>query len=714
MPSPAPAPEKVRTIALAGHRSCGKTTLGDALLCVAGVTRQMGNVDDGSSLLDHGPEERRRRMTLGMSFCWLEWQEHLLYLVDTPGVADLSHERSLALHSTDAVLLVVDGSSGIERGTREVMELVQALDLPCLVVVNRVDRIRDLDGLCAELASEIGRRGLVIQRPFQDEEGQLQGVLDNRTREALRFDPEGSGRLSREPVPARYRQAMQRDHDQLVEAVAMTDDALLEAYLESFELPLERIRAGMVAAVRSADLLPVYLAESPMAIGAATLLDAVVELAPSPVVRPMPMGLRDGDGHEGLAAQHIASRLDDSHGLHHMLRVWRGDASGNKNWLNPRNGLQANPRRLYAIRGPRRATARYTGPGAIVASWAPLPTVPGDTWLDRRGVRLLPPPVPAPMVGRVIRPVGESARERMEQALGVLRSLDRGLHIERDPLTGSVVLRGQGETHLARAIGVIRDRLGVDLLVAPVPVHYREVPVGEPVEAMGVHRHMQASEELEFAQCTLRFRPASPEEGVVFVSRVGESVLPARFVSGIEDGVRRALRHGPMARYPVIGVEVACVDGEYNVLRSEVEHFEEAGYRAATAALARCTMAMYEPWLELQVCCPAEMLGAALAEITGHEGRIADLEVGSNEAVVRCECPERVLVGFSRRLRGATAGRGRYTRRAGPLRRLAEGRVAAAVAASPFQDTPGAEQDSGPVPTGGAESIIPVGRRSSA
>jgi elongation factor G len=702
MPQWGSDPDRVHVFALVGHRSSGKTALGDALLRCAAATRTLGRVDDGTSLLDHGEEERRRHMTLGLSFAWVEWQDSLVQFIDTPGVADLSHERDLGLYGADAAVVVVGGSDGVEAGTREVIARARELRIPVMFVVNKADRAMDFAAVLEQLDGAVSGRVVPLQLPFHSDDGSLAGVVDLCPElggvsgvlpgaepgepVALRYATDGTGAWSPEPVPRALVDEAGRRSEALREAVALTDDDLLEQYLEELTLPPARLVAGLAAAVRAGKIVPVVYTAASTVLGVERLLDFAVALLPAATERELPLGLRDRDGDEGFVAQHLATRLDDSGAPFSVLRVWRGRADGKGHWHGVLGEAVARVRRLYGLRGPRRAAPRAVGPGAILATWEPLPSVPGETWRVVSGPAAPAPSPPAPMLETRILPVHPTTPETLAAALARLRPLDPSLAVSENHLTGDVVLRGQGETHLARAIGMLRARLGVSIREVAVPVHYRETPSARVDLVPGVHRRTRGTEVIELGEVLVRLSPRDPSDGIVFISEVDEDVLPARFVAAAEDGILAAMRHGPLGGYPVTGVEVALIGGDYHALRSEEAHFEAAGRRAVEAALAAAGTRVLEPWSDLVVHTDSGTIGSAMAEITTRGGRIGALDVGVASATIRAECPTRALPAFARRLKAVTGGAGRYASTIGPLRPLDPGLVSEAIATSPFSD----------------------------
>jgi elongation factor G len=619
-------------------------------------------------LLDFHPAERRRGMTLEPGFAWMTWRDHLLEMVDTPGSEGLAHRRSLGLSASDAVVVVVGASDGVEYGTERVLEQAREAGLPCLVVVNRAERLADRSVLIAEIEAVANTRVLPLQLPFHDDDGQFAGVVnlleDDGQVRVHRYDSAGSGRFSPEPVPERYWAAAQAAREQIVEAVAMADDELLEAYLEFLELPFERVRQGLARLVAERAVLPLLYTSAALQVGTATLLDAVVDLVPSPLQRVMPIA-RDTDGApvqlqaEGpFLAQMVATALDNDGHPYQVLRVWAGQAPHGGAWVNGATGAKGKIRKLYEIRGPRRAVARNRGPGAMVATWDLLPGRPGATFTAGPRLTLSAPDPEPPMMSLLLSPITRRDEQSLPGAMARLLDLDPSLQLTDD--AEGTLLAGQGQVHLEHALETLRSHLDVQVSASLPPVPYRETPLTQVRRAHGRYRKTEGGLVSQFGECWLELQPQLPERGVSFASAASQERVPERFLGALEEGVVQAAQRGPKG-YPVVGVGVRCVDGQYDMLCSEEEHFRQAGAMAVRSALREAGTELLEPWSMVRITAAAGELGSIISEVRTRRGRILDLEVGERLAELEAHLPYREVRDFAPRLQSLTGGRGRFT-----------------------------------------------------
>lgn len=679
---------QLRTVAWVGHRGVGKTSLADLLCKVTRVTREVGSVEEGSSLLDWRPMERRRKQSLATDAVWLPWRDQVVQVLDTPGTVVLPHERDLAIGAADAVVVVVDGMHGIESGAADALGRIHALDRAGMVVVTKVDRLQcDLEELVARVGRTAGRRAVLLQLPFHDDDGQLAGVVDVLRHQVLRFDPESAG-YSPEPIPGRLRPAVARAKEQLAESVALCDDELLEQYLEDLELPDQVLVSGLADAMAQRGLVPVLLTSTTLRIGAQPVLDALVDWMPAP--GGVPVSVRDFDGSESrlqvdgpFLAQVVAIDRDSEGGTRTLFRVWAGSVPRDGVVTVAATGETAKLRKLYRIRGPRRASAPQVVPGMVVASWEALPVRPGDTLTAGSRVHLPVPAVPPQMMAWAVAG-GDEATTR--EALDELVRCDLGLALHSDEDTGNVLLAAGSEGHLKLAIARLRERTGLALTTRLPPVAYREMPVGavEGIEGLHVREDSDGLVE-EYGRCCLDLAPDTPD-GNCFVDEVDDPEdLPERWRPAIGEGAQLAMKHGPTAGYPVLGARVRLVGGAYDMLQSTDDHFRLAAEKGVRSALQRAGTRLLEPWWRVDVEVPADHVGDLIGDISAHRGRVMGMEVEGDRARLTADCPYRELRTFAGRLQRLTSGRGRFEARPDHYEPLPESLVHEAIAESPFR-----------------------------
>ncbi len=714
-------PARQRVVALAGHRASGKTSLGDLLCKVARVTREVGSVDHRSSLLDWSTEERSAGHSLSIAAAWVPWTPEqdtrpsdgwTIQLLDAPGSDLLAHERELALASSDGGLLVVDGTAGVEHGTQQALEQIQRGDLPAVAVLTKLDRTVDVHAVQNQLHDASPRRAVLVQLPFFDDQGELAGVIDLVKGVVLRFDAEAS--CSTEPIPERCHRVVMRAREALAESVALTDDDLLERYLEDLELPDDALEDGIIQGILSRRLLPILLASVPRRIGGQPILDAVGRWLPSPMTRPRTV--RDSDGalralHVGedgapFVASLVAWGMDAEGAPFQVVRVWSGAPPRNGQLVHSVTGATARVHKWYRLRGPRRSVAAEAGPGALLATWELLPGRPGDSFSD--GERLT---VPVPAAGPAMTAwlLDADDEDALGQAVRDLVATDRGLALLTDETTGGLLLAASSEGHLTLAVRRLRQRSGLEVRTSLPPVAYREVPVHAVAEVEGLHvREDSYGLVEEYGRCRLDLIPQECETSIPVASlqplRFEDEVepeedLPERWRPAIGEGALSALAHGPTAGYPVVGARVKLRGGAYDMLQSTDDHFRLAGENGVRSALERAGTRLLEPWWAVEISLPKDHLGELINDISAHRGRVVGMEVDGDTARLRAHSPYRELRTFSSRLQQLTGGRGAFHAHPDHYEPLPDHLVGEAIAESPYR-TNAKGREATPMPAG--------------
>ena len=651
-----------RTVALAGHRSSGKTSVAEACLLLGGAVRTLGSVQSRTSLLDADDESRRHGATMQPNVAWLPWNDHVIQLVDTPGSLELETARDAAIAGVDAVIVVVDAVSGVELGTRRVLQQCERLQLPVMVVVNKADRLHDVGEVLSALASEVSGVPVPLTLPVAaqtDAEPALAGVIDVIGQRVWRYLDDRSGSHSVEPLP--HGMDIHTYRDRLTEAVALTDDELLDHYLEFLDLPNDRIRAGLANAVQWGGITPVVFVSATECVGVHHLLDTIAVAMPAPMATRVRLTRADGEvvdaSAEGpFAAQVLCKSLDANGAVVTTCRVRSGVARRKGGW---RVAGEKSPRRvnkLYHLRGSRRGLLQEPGPGGLFATWE-LDDIPVGATLSQRGDLSVGPSVrPCNSEGRLLRPATASDARRLPDALNRLCHGDSWLSVDEDPLTGRVVLRGPSQLALSLAVERL-ERLGVTVHSSEVPIAYREVPATVVREISGEHKKVDSDDDIvEYGLVTVDIVPTTPDTPLRLVFDCAEADLPSRFYAAIERGARTAMEVGPRAGYPLTGVQMIVTSGAYNAIFSTEEHLELAAERAVRAAVERAGTNLVEPWLQTTTTVPAATVGAALAVIGAHQGRVIGVTTGVEDTDVTALVPERLLRRMRSKLSSATGG----------------------------------------------------------
>jgi elongation factor G len=651
-----------RTFALIGHAGDGKTSVAEGILHAAGATPTLGRVDDGTSLLDHWPEEKERRHTLTSHVFSFDHDGHAISLVDTPGDANFSGEGQICLAALDAAVLVVSAADGVKVGTDASWRAARRLDLPVVAFVNGMDKERaDLDAALQSLAALEGARPVLVTLPI-GAHAKLEGVIDVLRGVAVRADGES-------PAPADQAEAIRAARDRVAEAVAESDDALIEKYLEEGTLSDEEIAQGVIAGTRSGKIVPVLCGAATTLRGIAPLLRAVGEWLPSPTDRPP----RAAHALEGGAALEIPpdpqapftaivfkTVIDRYAGTLSLMRVCSGTIAHDSAILNASTGVRERLGKLLRIRGAEHAEVPEAGPGDVIAV-AKLKEVKTGHALtaDKKGARLVEIPHPAGSLSYAIRAKVKEEEDKLFTALGRLVEEDPTLHLGRDPATGEFLLTGVGELHIRISIARLKRLYGVEAELRTPKVPYRETVVARAENVEGKLKKQTGGKGM-YAVCYLSLEPRPRGAGLEFVDEIVGGAIPRNLIPAVEKGVLDAAVHGPLAGFPVVDVRVRCIDGKFHSVDSNEMAFKIAGSVGFKAALEKARPTLLEPIMNAEVAVPAESVGDIMGDISGRRGRVQSSEARGGSQVIKAQVPMAEMLEYASALTSLTGGKGAF------------------------------------------------------
>jgi elongation factor G len=657
------SPDKLRNVAVLGHRGCGKTSLVEAMLFAAGATTRRGQVPAGSTVADYEEEEKRRGMSISAALTNARWQGVKVNLLDTPGEPSFHADTLSVLPAVDAVLMVVDATSGVEVQTRRLWARCEELGLPRAVVVNMLDRERaSFDDALAALR-EMAPGCIPLQVPV-GAEGGLTGVVSLVSMTAGTYDGGATGTAG--PVPDEVADAAAAARETLVESVAEADDELIERYLSGEDISTEELIAGIRAGVREGRLFPVVCTAAESGLGADRVLDLVVEALPSPAeARPRTVVGEDG-------AESRLECTEDGPGVAYCFKTLADQFSGRINLLRNLSGVLASDSQaagpggkerigqLFTLQGKEHQGLTAIGPGDIgaVAKLKDLHT--GQVLVTAGPVPSLPRPALPPVVMSFAVTAADGGDEdKLYQSLRRLQDEDPTLDVHRDEQTGDLIVGGLSQLHVEVVGERLLRRFGVGMELHPPHVPYRETITAQAT-AEGKHKK-QTGGRGQFADCWLRVEPAPRGEGFSFHDAVVGGAIPRSYIPAVEKGVREAMRQGELGGYPVVDVAVTVYDGKHHPVDSSEMAFKIAGGLGMKAALAKARPVLLEPIMTVSVTVPKDHVGDVMGDLSGRRGHPLGMESAGDAEVVRAEVPMAEMLSYAPDLRAMTGGRGEYT-----------------------------------------------------
>ncbi len=663
---PSYPPPRIRNVALVGHNGVGKTTLAEALLASTGTVARRGRVEDGTTVCDFEPEEIKRQMSVQLALAPLTVGDVKINLIDTPGFADFFGEVRAALSVADLAVVVVSAVEGIEAQTEAAWDLAGELGLARLVFVNKLDRERaSFDRVLAELVERFGAGIAPLELPL-GEEHDLRGVVDLLTDEAITYD--GDGRYTG-PIPAELAAVEHQVREHLVEGIVLGDDALMERYLDGDVPPTAELEATLATGIVDGVVFPVVCGSATTGVGVDRLASLIAEIGPPPDRRPS-FRVRAGDAEHDVVCDPSGQPLavafktvsDPYVGRISLLRALSGTIRPDTVLANPRTHAEERLHVLELLRGKETEPMPEVQAGDLFAVPKLSDTATGDT-LAPKGtpVVVLDTALPEPTVlGVAIQPKSKGDEDKLMTGLHRLQDEDRSLVVERIDETHQTVLRGAGEMHLAVVCDRLHRKFGVDVATEEVKIAYRET-ITKTAEAEGKYKK-QTGGHGQYGVAVLRVAPLERGAGFRFVDQVVGGAIPKQYIPAVEKGVAEAMESGGPNGFPVVDIEVTCLDGKYHPVDSSEMSFRMASALALREALAAAGPVVLEPISMVTVTVPAAMQGDVLGDLNARRGRVQGTDTtGDGRQVITALVPTAEIQRYAVDLRSLTGGRGRFT-----------------------------------------------------
>jgi len=641
---------KIRTVAVVGHASSGKTSLIDAALFIAKAVERHGRVAQGTSAVDYLPDELERKITIHAKSMSCQWDGHQLYLLDTPGVADFHGETMAAVRAADAAIVVVDGVSGVEVGTRRVWKLLDEMQKPRLIFVNKLDKENSDFFRCVEqIRGAFGKNCIPFEMP-QGKEAGFAKVLN------LRTTPEAD-------VPAELREQFHKAHESLEEAAAEQDDKLLEEFLGGQALTLDEITKGTHVGVARGATVPIYCGCAEKEIGVRNLLEGVAALLPAPGDHG-PESTADGGSVEAVAKAPFSgfvfkATVDPYAGHLAYVRVISGVLRPDMDVINATRGGKERIPQLLRIQGKTQQIVAEAGPGEIVALAKLKDTHINNTLCDSaRPVTFPPINFPKPVTFYAVHPHTAKDEEKISMALHRLLEEDPTFHMQRNPNTKELVISGMGDQHLAVVVDTMKKRLGVNVDLSTPKVDYKETITSR---GDGHYKHKkQSGGHGQYGEAYVKIEPRERGAGFEFTSEVVGGAIPRNFIPAVEKGCVEGMQSGVVAGFQVVDVKAIVYDGSYHDVDSNEISFKISGLHAFKDAMAKARPVLLEPVMNVTVYVPDQYMGDITGDLNHRRGRITTVEPADGLQAIKAQVPQAEVFKYASELRSMTGGRGSF------------------------------------------------------
>jgi elongation factor G len=684
---------KIRNIGIAAHIDAGKTTTSERILYYTGRVHKVGEVHEGTAVMDFDPEEQKRGITINSAATFCEWKRngelYNINLIDTPGHVDFTAEVERSLRVLDGAVAVFDGKEGVEAQSETVWRQATKYNVPRICFVNKMDKVgADYDYCYKSIIDRLGAPVIPVVIPDGQAET-FKGVIDLIRGVGYYTDMDNEkdkgNTIVERPVPDHMKEKYEHYRAIMVEKIAELDDALMDKYLTD---PNTITEAELRAALRKGTIAfkahPLFCGSAYKYVGVQKVLDGVIDYLPSPLDMPPAKGVDPKDTEQVLERKKVPDEkfcglafkiVDDPHGTLTYVRVYSGRLEKGTRVLNANKGSRENISRMFQMSANDRQPRETAEAGDIVAIIGINEANTGDTICDPENPIILEKPTfPEPVISMSIEPKSAGDKDKLSDALGKLRRTDPTFRSNYNPETGETIIAGMGELHLE----IIKMRLTrdykVDVVVGKPKVAYREAISKKVENIRGLHKK-QSGGRGQFGDCIINLEPfdgTNPDgtpmsaedlkelrwnEGIAFVNKIVGGSIPKEYIPSVEYGIRTTAKTGILAGFPLINIKVTLVDGSYHDVDSSQVAFEVAGQLAIKDAAKAAQLTLLEPIMKVTVTTPKDFVGNVTGDINRRRGLIMDSQERGNTVIIEAEVPLSEMFGYTTELRSMSTGR---------------------------------------------------------
>ncbi len=671
--------ERYRNIGIVAHVDAGKTTTTERILFYTGVNYKMGEVHDGAATMDWMVQEHERGITITSAATTAFWtgsrkqlDKHRINIIDTPGHVDFTIEVERSLRVLDGAVVVFSGADGVEPQSETVWRQADKYHVPRIAYVNKMDRAgADFLRVVAQIKQRLGHTPVPIQLPIGQEEN-FHGQIDLIRMKAIYWSEEDQGMtLHEEEIPAELRGEAEKWRSNMIEAAAEANDELMTKYLDTGELSIAEIMAGLRQRTLSCEVVPAVCGSSFKNKGVPLVLDAVVELLPAPTEIPSIMGVhpdnlertaeRHADDNEPFSALAFKIASDPFVGTLTFIRVYSGVLNSGDAVLNSVKGKKERVGRMVQMHANHRAEIKEVRAGDIAALIGMKDVTTGDTLCDiNKPIILERMDFPEPVISIAVEPKTKADQEKMGIALSKLAQEDPSFRVRTDEETSQTIISGMGELHLDIIVDRMRREFGVEANTGKPQVAYREA-IRKVCEIEGKFVR-QSGGRGQYGHCWIRFEPADEgQEGLQFTNEVVGGAIPREYIPAIQKGIEEQMRNGVLAGYPLLGLKAAVIDGSFHDVDSSEMAFKIAASMATKQLSHKSDAVLLEPVMKLEVVTPEEYMGDIMGDLNRRRGLIHGTEDGVSSKIVRAEVPLGEMFGYATDVRSMSQGRASFS-----------------------------------------------------
>ena len=656
----------IRNVVLLGHSGSGKSALAESLLYMTGAIVRMGKNADGNTVSDFDPEETRRNISISTSVIPLEYNNCKINLLDTPGAFDFSGAVIEALRAADAAILVLSAKDGITVGFEKAWKYCEERNMPRFIYISKVDEDNaDYNATFEALREKYGNKIAPVVAPIWDSSKHITGIIDVLNKRAYEMQNLKRVEIS---VPADKEAVIEEFNDALKEAVAETDEALMDRFFEGDDFTYAEMINGLHQGVKDLSLFPVLCGSGVTCLGSLMLMDHIISLLPNPEQGNYHKATSaDGKVEEfvvsagGVPSAFVFKTVSDQYGKYSFVKVLSGVINADTTLVNARTGETEKLGRMYAMCGKKSTEVKELTCGDIGAIGKMDKVKTGDTLCDpRKVVSLKALPYAPACYSQAIAPKTKGQEDKVAAGLGRLNEEDPSFNLVNNAETHQLVLSGSGDQHLDVLVSKLKTRFGVDATLSPAKVAYRE-KIKKTVQSHGRHKK-QTGGSGQFGDVWMRFEPQEEQDELIFDVEVVGGSVPKNFNPAVEKGIQEAILRGPLAGYPMVGLKAVLYDGSYHPVDSNEMAFKMAAILAYKEAMPNAMPTLLEPVGTLNVTIPDSYMGDVIGDLNKRRGRVMGMNPnGDGDTVVEAEVPMAEMSSYAIDLRAMTQARGSFT-----------------------------------------------------
>jgi len=659
--------DKLRNVGILGQGGSGKTSLGEAMLFGAGTTQRLGKVLDGTSVLDHEPEEIKHRISISTAFHSFTWKKFATTLIDMPGYAAFLADSMNCMRACDGAVFVLNPSVGFRVESERLWACANDNRVSRLLFVSKMDHEQDnVEERIAPMLETLEAKGIYLQMPIGAETS-FKGIVDLVMMKSYIYEAD-TGKFAEADIPADLKGAADKWRQKMVEDVCETDDQLLEKFLDGNELSTEELKKAIREGTKARKLFPILFGSPVHQIGIAHLLDAIVEYLPSPVERGEVEGSNPANGevikrpvdpNAPFSAYVFKTVIDPFAGKLSIMRVMSGKIFPDATCYVPSRQLREKMGHMFRLEGKKQEPVKEAAAGEIVAAAKFKDIVTGDTLCDEKAPIRYPGIMHfSPNISFALEPKSKADEDKLPQGLHRVMEEDQTIEMHRDEETRDFILSGMGQQHIEIIVEKLKRKYGAEVILKAPKVPYKETIRGS-ASAQGKLKK-QTGGRGQFGDTWLKVEPLPPGKGFEFVDQIVGGAIPRNYIPAVEKGVREAMAGGYLAGYPMVDVRVSLYDGSYHDVDSSDMAFKIAASMGFKNAVEKAKPVLLEPVMNMEISVPDESMGDVIGDLNSRRGKVLGMDTKGHTQVIKARVPMAEVLKYAPDLRSITSGRGEF------------------------------------------------------